>query len=165
VRAWWRNRLGDSESGAAVLEFTMLSVLVLVPVLYLLLTVFRVQAASFAVTQAAREAGRAYATADSAGSAAERARVAAGLAFSDQGVPIESSSVTWAAEPASGTANCGRASAEPPPLVAGQDVLVCVHAVVRLPFADRGVLGRLAATGVDVSSRYVVAVDPLRAGS
>jgi hypothetical protein len=43
----------------------------------------RLQAGSFAVTQAAREAGRAYVTADSAQTAPGRAQAAARIAFLD----------------------------------------------------------------------------------
>ena len=45
------------------IEFVGVTLLLLLPLLYLLLSVFSVQRAAFAVTQAAREAGRAYSTA------------------------------------------------------------------------------------------------------
>ncbi len=75
---------GD-ESGSAVVEFVVLAVLLLVPLLYLVMTLGRVQAGAFAVSMAAREAGRAYVTAVTPESAPRRAQAAAHLAFSDQG--------------------------------------------------------------------------------
>jgi hypothetical protein len=77
-----------AEAGSAVVEFVFLAVLLMVPLLYLVLALARVQAGAFAVSMAAREAGRAYVTAESADTAAPRARAAAGLAFSDQGFDV-----------------------------------------------------------------------------
>ena len=74
------------EGGSALVEFTWLAVLLMVPLVYVLLTVFEVQRAAFGVTEAARQAGRAYATADDAGSGAARAGAAARLAMRDQGL-------------------------------------------------------------------------------
>ena len=56
-----------SERGSAIVEFHFLGLLLLVPLIYILLAVLDVQRASYAVTQAAREAGRIYvATGDEA---------------------------------------------------------------------------------------------------
>ena len=74
------------DDGNALLEFTYLAVLLMVPLIYVLLTVFQVQRASFGVTEAARQAGRAYATADDAAAGRARAQVAARLAMRDQGL-------------------------------------------------------------------------------
>ncbi|WP_377645529.1 pilus assembly protein [Oryzobacter terrae] len=56
----------------------------LVPLVYLVMTMARLQAGSFAVSQAAREAGRAFVTAESEEVAGPRARAAAHVAFLDQ---------------------------------------------------------------------------------
>lgn len=74
-----------AEQGSAVVEFVFLSVVVLIPLIYLVLTVGRIQAGTYAVTQAAREAGRAYVTAEVAEGAAARAQAAADIAFTDFG--------------------------------------------------------------------------------
>ena len=74
------------DDGNALLEFTYLAVLLMVPLVYVLLTVFQVQRASFGVTEAARQAGRAYATSDDASAGRARAQVAARLAMRDQGL-------------------------------------------------------------------------------
>lgn len=80
----WRDRLSD-EGGTAVIEFVWLAVLLLIPLIYLVLCLARVQAGSYAVTQGAREAGRAFVTAEDDGAAQARARAAADIAFEDQG--------------------------------------------------------------------------------
>jgi hypothetical protein len=75
-----------NEDGNALVEFTYLAVLLMVPLVYVLLTVFYVQRAAFGTTEAAREGARAYAKADSVDEAERRARAAIGLALKDQGV-------------------------------------------------------------------------------
>ncbi|WP_156996416.1 TadE family protein [Knoellia aerolata] len=81
-RQWLRSR---GEEGSAIVEFVFLGVLLLVPMVYLVMSVGRVQAGSYAVTTAAREAGRAFVTAESGEDAAGRAESAAAIAFADQG--------------------------------------------------------------------------------
>ncbi|WP_235545573.1 TadE/TadG family type IV pilus assembly protein [Phycicoccus sp. Soil802] len=78
-------RCGPPDSGSAVVEFVFLTVLLMVPLFYLVMTVSRVQAGSYAASTAAREAGRAYVTARAQDSAEERAHAAARVAFEDQG--------------------------------------------------------------------------------
>lgn len=80
----WRARLSD-EGGTAVVEFVWLAILLLIPLIYLVLCLARIQAGSYAVTQGAREAGRAFVTADDDASAHARAGAAADIAFEDQG--------------------------------------------------------------------------------
>lgn len=83
----WRERVGRarSEEGSAIIEFIFLGVLMLVPLIYLVMALARIQAGSFAVTAAAREAGRAFVTAEAGQDAAGRANAAANIAFGDQG--------------------------------------------------------------------------------
>jgi len=71
------------ERGTAVVEFVVLAVLMLIPLVYLVMMLARVQAGSYAVSQAAREAGRAYVTADGGEQAGARAEAAARIAFLD----------------------------------------------------------------------------------
>lgn len=80
----WRARWSD-EGGTAVIEFVWLAILLLVPLIYLVLCLARLQAGSYAVTQGAREAGRAFVTAEDDSSAQARARAASAIAFADQG--------------------------------------------------------------------------------
>lgn len=79
-----RGRLTD-EGGTAVIEFVWLAVLLLVPLIYLVLCLARLQAGSYAVTQAARESARAFVTAADDSSATARSHAAADIAFEDQG--------------------------------------------------------------------------------
>ncbi|QKE85460.1 pilus assembly protein [Arthrobacter sp. NEB 688] len=73
-----------AESGSAVVELVMLGVLLLLPLVYLVFMLARVQAGAFTVSQAAREAGRAYVTSDVGEDALARARAAARISFLDQ---------------------------------------------------------------------------------
>jgi len=82
-------RRARSERGSAVVEFVFLTVLLLVPLFYLVMTVSRVQAGAYAASAAAREAGRAFVTAEDDGAAFRRAELAAGIAFEDQGFGAE----------------------------------------------------------------------------
>lgn len=71
------------ERGSAVVEFVTLGVVLLVPLVYLVMMLGRVQAGAFAVSQAARESGRVFVTTDAGQDATARARAAARLAFAD----------------------------------------------------------------------------------
>src|SRR4051794_3589223 len=51
-------RPGDGEEGSALVEFVFLAVVMLVPIVYLIVTLARIQAGTLAVEQASREAGR-----------------------------------------------------------------------------------------------------------
>jgi Flp pilus assembly protein TadG len=80
-----RSRLGREDTGSAVVEFVTLGVLLLVPVVYLVVALGRVQAGAFAVEGAAREAARAFTAADDEELGAQRAQAAVALALQDQG--------------------------------------------------------------------------------
>lgn len=79
-----RRRRG--EDGSALVELVWLGVLLLVPVLWIVVTVFDVQRGAFAVNGAARAAGRAYALAPTDAEGRARAEAAARQALADQGV-------------------------------------------------------------------------------
>lgn len=89
------------DSGSAVVEFLGVALLLLVPTVYLVLVLGRLQAAAFAVDGAAREAVRGFVTADDATTAAQRATASVALALDDQGLDPaaagESLSLTCAA--------------------------------------------------------------------
>jgi Flp pilus assembly protein TadG len=74
------------ERGSALVEFSWLAILLLIPLIWVVLSVFEVQRGAFAVSAAARAAGRAYALADSDATGAARARQAASQALADQGL-------------------------------------------------------------------------------
>ncbi len=105
------------------MEFSWLAIMLMVPVVWLVLAVFDVQRASFALTSAARSAGRAYALAetDAAGLAAAHAAVRVALADSGGQAPPVSLTVTCTPRPHS----CHDASSV---------VTVRLHTAVGLPW-------------------------------
>jgi Flp pilus assembly protein TadG len=147
-------RPGDStEDGSAVVEFVVVGIAVLVPLLYLVLAASVVQRNALAVTQAAREAGRAFATADDEGTGEDRARYAVQTALADQGLADGGVAIHWV-DPGSG---CGGAS-RAPTLEPGAEFTVCVVRSFRLP----GVPRYLDAGGNTVSGVFTVHVDEFR---
>jgi len=77
------------ESGSALVEVVWLSVLLLVPLVYVLLAAFDVQRASYGVSGAARAAARAYSLSPDEVSASSRARAAAAVALTDQRIDAD----------------------------------------------------------------------------
>ena len=81
-----RDQSARDESGSALVELTWLGVLLLVPMLWIVLSVFEVQKGAFGVSGAARAAGRAYALAPNDALGRARAEQAARQALADQGL-------------------------------------------------------------------------------
>lgn len=81
------------DAGSAIVEFLGISLVLLVPLVYLALVLGEFQAAAFAVDGAAREAVRAVITADDADDAAARASAAVEIALADQGVDADAADV------------------------------------------------------------------------
>lgn len=86
----WQSRLRSTsvhqdEAGSAVVEFTFLGTLLLIPVVYLVLAVGSLQGGSFASVGAADQAAKVFATAESVEQGHQRAAHAAMLAVTDQG--------------------------------------------------------------------------------
>lgn len=143
----------DGDSGSAIVEFVFVAVVLMVPLVYLIAAVATVQRSTLAVTQAAREVGRAFATSNSAADANRRVDAAVRLALSDQGLPDDVSTRFVAAG-----ASCG-AIAVVPRLAPGAEFAVCVTRRVQLP----GVPSVLAGRGIITTGRYVVHMDDFRA--
>lgn len=118
----------DAEQGSALVEVTWLSLLLMVPLVYLLMSVFDVQRGAFGVSTASRAAGRAYSLADSPAEGQERARAAAKVALRDQGVDDFELRITCLPDHAS----C---------LTPGSVVRVEVRAQVALPLAPSALGG------------------------
>lgn len=114
------------QSGSALVEVVWLGILLLVPVLWIVLSVFEVQRGAFAVTSAARSAARAYVLAGADGAGQERARAAVRQALDDQG---------GAAQEFRLEVSCGGACHAP-----GAVVTVEVRSAVDLPLLP-GLLG------------------------
>ena len=77
---------GRDERGSALVELTWLGILLLVPVLWIVVSVFEVQQGAFATSGAARAAGRAYALAPTDAQGRAQAEAAVRRALADQGV-------------------------------------------------------------------------------
>jgi hypothetical protein len=126
-----------------MIEFVYLSLLLMIPLFYALLAVFQIQGAAFAVTEASRQGGRAFARADSPDEGMARATKAVQLALADQGVTA-TVVPTFACDPA------------PCDLSSGQRVEARVSYTVSLPFLGT-LLGKQA--GVPVTGKHVEYVD------
>jgi hypothetical protein len=99
TRAAVRRRTRRGQGGSALVEVTWLTILLLVPLVYLVLSVFEVQRAAFGVTTASRAAGRAYVLAPDQVAGRERAALAAGVALRDQGLPLPDGGIGITCEP------------------------------------------------------------------
>ncbi len=131
------------ESGSALVEFQVLAVLLLVPLVYVLVAALDVQRTVFGATQAAREAGRVAAvTGDEAA-----ARHAAALALADQGVDASAADVTF---------ECPQGCRVP-----GAEVTVRVAAAVPLPYLPP-VLADVVRASIPVSAVHTATVDRFR---
>ena len=77
------------DSGAAMVEFLALAVIVLIPLAALVLAVFDIQRAAFGTTAAAREAARVAVRAPSTQAAQDRAVAATELTLADHDVRLQ----------------------------------------------------------------------------
>lgn len=143
------SRPAPGDAGTAVIEFVSISLLLLLPLVYLVLCLGRVQAASYAVDGAARQAARAYVTASGESDAERRAAVAVRLGLLDQGFDIDPASAL--------SLSC----AGMPCLRPGERVNVRVRLDVVLPGVPRFV-DRLVPTRVRVTAHQLAVVDTFR---
>ena len=121
------------ERGSATVEFTWLTLLLLVPLVYVVIAVFDTQRAAYGVSAASEAAARAFIQAGSVDAARSQAKVAADLVLEDHGV-----------EGASVDTRCEPACFEP-----GSTVVVVVRASRRLPLAPDLFGDPIAAFDVD----------------
>jgi len=146
-----RRRPAD-QRGSAIIEFVFVAVIVMLPLVYLIAAVATVQRNSLAVSNAARDAGRAFVTSDTPAQARARTRVAVRLALTDQGVPDDAQLRFVAAR-----SSCD-GPAVVPRLAPGAEFAVCVTRSVTLP----GIPSLLAGRGIRTVGRFVVHVDDYR---
>jgi hypothetical protein len=142
----------ERDSGNAVIEFIFVAVLILVPIVYFVTAVASVQRSNVGVSQAARQAGRAFATGESTADAVARARAAVRLALADEGLPEDAELRFVPAD-----AEC-RSGPVAPMLSPGAVFAVCVIRRAVLP----GVPTLLAGHGITTIGRYLVHVDDFR---
>lgn len=138
-----------AERGSMTVEVAFLLVLLVVPLFYLVATVGRAQAGAYAVSAAAREAGRAFVTAADVEVAATRSAAAAALVFDAHGFDTGEGSVSVAC----GDADC---------LAPGGSVVVEARVEVQLPLVPDFARGAVP-TSIALTSRHVETVDEFRA--
>lgn len=146
------DRRGRGEGGSATVEFVFIAVVIMLPLAYVVVAVAAVQRNTLAISQAARDAGRAFATSDTVAQARRRVAAAVRLALADQGLP-DDADVRFVASAAPCTAR-----AITPTLVPGTQFAVCVIRRVQLPAVPTMLAGR----AIRVVGRYVVHVDDFR---
>jgi len=99
VTMWRRLRQQRDDSGTAVIEFVWLGLLLLVPLVYILLTVFDAQRGAFGASSASRAAGRAFVLAPDQATAHDRAELAYLVALEDQGIDPHNADLVISCEP------------------------------------------------------------------
>ncbi|AYY12084.1 pilus assembly protein [Actinobacteria bacterium YIM 96077] len=132
------------EHGNAIVEFHLLGLLLLVPIVYIMLATLDVQRSSFGVTQGVREAGRMFvSTGDEAA-----ARHAATVALRDHGLDINEVTLSF---------SCSSTPCHQP----GSEIRVTMNAEVALPFVPDVLAGSVNAH-VPVEASHVAVVDRYR---
>ena len=135
-----RRRRGDD--GSALVELTWLGLLLMIPLVYVIVSIVTVQRSAYGATEAARAAGRAYVLAPDVDSARLRAFEAARVAMADQGVTLAPSDLVVVCRPAA------TACLQP-----GSSVEVRIDLEVALPLVP-AIFGQSAASiSVDASHR------------
>ncbi|MDD9205366.1 pilus assembly protein [Georgenia sp. 10Sc9-8] len=129
-----------------MVEFLGTSLVLLVPLVYLVLVLGQLQAGAFAAEAAARESGRILARADDLVLGRAQAVAAVELAFADQGLAVDGAGVLSVA--------CDRDPCRTP----GARMHVTVALEVDLPLVP-DVLGGVIPTAVPVRADHVAVVD------
>jgi hypothetical protein len=128
------------DRGSGLVEFTWLAVLLMVPLLYLVLTVFEVQRAAFAASGGARAAARAFSLAPDPAAAHARATVAVRLALRDHGLDPRGAATSVVCSPG-------------PCLTAGSAASVRVRYSVPLPLLPDFLGGQRPSVRVEAEHR------------
>lgn len=152
------------DDGGAIIEFIGMSLLLLVPLLYLVVALARIQAAAYGSEFAAREASRGAVVAgvqalehganlsEATGVASRRGNAIAALAVEDFGFDFD------------GTTRVTFACAPQPCLSPGGDIVATVEVTVGLPGVP-GFVRSWLPLGVTVSSTAASPVDGFASGS
>src|SRR6478672_9872579 len=88
------------EEGSAVVEFTFLALLLMVPLVYFVITIGQIQGGSFAVVGAADQAAKVYVAQPDAARARAAAEQAVLLALTDYGQPADNARMDMSCVPA-----------------------------------------------------------------
>ena len=122
------------DSGSALVEFSWLAIILIVPLIWVVISVFEVQQGAFATSAAARAAGRAYALAPDDATGKARAEAAVDQVIADQGTPGQRAGVRVRCEAPGDNCHVGTAV-----------ITVTVDSGVDLPFFP-AIFGRGAAS-------------------
>jgi Flp pilus assembly protein TadG len=141
------------EAGNAIVEFVFVAIVMLVPLIYLLVAVAAVQRSQTAVTNAARDAGRALVNGAAGDDPATRLAAAVRLALTAQHLPDDATVRVVAADD-----SC-QGPQVAPRLEPGAQFAICVTRRQQVP----GVPSVLAGRAITSVGRYVVHVDDFRA--
>jgi hypothetical protein len=133
-------RRSRDERGSALVELSWLGILLVLPVLWIVMSVFQVQRGAFGVTAAARSAARAYALAPDDASGLVRARTAARVALDDQGVHGVAPDVRVTCTPYPGDCHQGTSV-----------ITVSVHSRVVLPMMPSALGGNRPSFALDAT--------------
>jgi Flp pilus assembly protein TadG len=137
----------EHERGSASIEFIVVGVAIILPLIYIAITVLTLNAAQFASNQAAREGARAFVTSSSNSSANQRASIAANQAFADYGLTESQPQIAITCDHISCLTPGGRVSVE-------------VTTQVPLPFVPRW--GSSDLVTVPITSQATLLVDQYR---
>ncbi|KQN95244.1 hypothetical protein [Arthrobacter sp. Leaf69] len=134
------------EQGSAVVEFTFLSLLLMVPLVYFIITMGQLQGGSFAVVGAADQAAKVFVAQPDAAGGRAAAEQAVLVALADHGHPAANARVETSCAPA----DC---------MAAGSAVTVTVHLTVPLPFVPFSEAlhlnaGQLSASATQLVGRF-----------
>jgi Flp pilus assembly protein TadG len=128
------------QRGSALVELTWLGILLILPMLWIVMSVFQVQRGAFGVSAAARAAARAYALAPDDSSGVDHAREAARVALDDQGVHGVTPDVRVSCTPYPGDCHQGTSV-----------ITVSVHSRVVLPLMPSALGGNRPSFALDAS--------------
>ena len=150
------SRLLTSDRGSASLEFIVAGLVLLVPIVYLIVVLFQIQAATLAAEGGARQAARLFVTAPDVRTAVDRASTAVEFALADQGIDDTGVEVSVSCADG-GVEQC---------LDPGDIVTVVVRFDVELPLAppvlglDDHAVVRVEASAVNAVSDFHVGTEP-----
>lgn len=148
MRRWREPGPLRDDEGSALVEFVALALLVMIPLVYVVMAVARVQSAAYAVSTAVREAGRVYATSASDAQGRQRAGTAARLALADHGLDLPDGTLRL---------HCAGGACLSP----GSRIEVSLNLAVPLPFLPQN-LGEGTDLSIPVSAGHVEVVDTYR---
>ncbi|MGH8890192.1 MAG: pilus assembly protein [Acidothermaceae bacterium] len=129
-----------TDGGNVVIEFIVMTALLLIPLTYLVLAVFRVQGSAYGITEAAREAGRAFVEADSSADASQQACAAATIAMRNQVATFDCATQLQI--------SCISATGCAPMLNPGVTIRVEIDLSVGLPLLPTSVFGQPTTVGL-----------------